>query len=216
MATVTIKWRGNPPCGKGNLPYVGESYFLYLDQTYFATDVSAAISATFVSEGPGGSGYERTYTFEFLHAAIPTGFAVIDSCHVKSVGCVDSCCAELQRQINDIEILSTNWGTQVVSSDSTLTGLGTVADPLGLAVLKFSHAHNPALLGDGAREEVVIPAIGAALGDYVIAAYTIDTQGVDFKGRVSSAGNVTVTIQNETGGAIDLAAATINVSVLQA
>jgi len=134
MATVTIKWSGNPPCGKGNLPYVGESYFLYLDQSYFATDVSAAISATFVSEGPGGSGYERTYTFEFLDAAIPTGFAVVDSCHVKSVGCVDSCCAELQRQINDIDVganahlasaaydSATGDITYTLTDGSTLTG----------------------------------------------------------------------------------------------
>ena len=117
-----------------------------------------------------------------------------------------------------VEILSTTWGTQVVASDSTLTGLGTVGDPLGLAVvpLSFTQAHDPALLGDGAKEEVVIAAAGVVFGDYVRVSYTIDTQGIDFKGRVSSAGNVTVTIQNETGGAIDLAAATINVSVLQA
>ena len=82
--------------------------------------------------------------------------------------------------------------------------------------LSFTQAHDPALLGDGAKEEVVIAAAGVVFGDYVRVSYTIDTQGIDFKGRVSSAGNVTVTIQNETGGAIDLAAATINVSVLQA
>lgn len=37
-----------------------------------------------------------------------------------------------------VEILSTTWGTQVVASDSTLTGLGTVGDPLGLAVVPLS------------------------------------------------------------------------------
>ena len=91
---------------------------MYLDQSFFSTDVTAPISATFVAEGPGGSGYERTYTFTIPSGSIPPGFSSIDSCHVKSVACVDSCCAELQRQVNAI---TGGWVTAPTTSSSTGT-----------------------------------------------------------------------------------------------
>lgn len=119
MATVTVKWTGNPPCGQNNLPYVGESYYLYLDSSYFTVDVTAVIPATFVSEGAGGTGYDRTYTFEFADALVPSGVAELQSCHVKSVACVDSCCAELQRQLDDLQ-------TEVTALTATVTA-NTVA-----------------------------------------------------------------------------------------
>ncbi len=129
MATVTVKWTGNPPCGAGSTPYVGETYFLYLNQTFFSTDVTAAIEGTFVSEGPGGTGYDRTYTFTFDDTAIPSGFTALDSCHIKSVACVSSCCEELRKELD-------NWGTQVVASDATLSGDGTAASPLEVDLCK--------------------------------------------------------------------------------
>lgn len=99
MATVTIKWVGDPPCGKGNFPYVGQEYFLFLDQSLFTSDVSEPISAEFVSQGPGGTGYDKTYTFSFDDSLVPDGLVDLECTHVKDVECVSSCCGSLAKQL---------------------------------------------------------------------------------------------------------------------
>lgn len=56
---------------------------------------------------------------------------------------------------------------------------------------------------------------GAAFGDYVIAAAPYSLQGITCNAYVSAAGNVQVRLQNETGGAIDLASGTWRVRVVK-
>ena len=133
-----------------------------------------------------------------------------------------------------------NWGSQVVVTDPTLTGNGTATTPLsavlqvadgttilgtGVALdpfvvanstdLSATQAHDPALLGDGAGENVAIAVAGAVIGDFVLVSYGLSTSGILFTGAVTAAGTVTVRIQNETGGAIDLAASNINIKVIK-
>lgn len=123
MAQVTLKWIGNPPCGATSPPYVGEEYILYLNQSLFTSDVTGGITVTYVSEGPGGPGYERTYTFEVPDSAIPDGVSEINSCHVKAIACQDSCCAEITRQLNDLEerVSTVSALTQEGDTEVTLT-----------------------------------------------------------------------------------------------
>jgi hypothetical protein len=55
---------------------------------------------------------------------------------------------------------------------------------------------------------------GAALGDHVLSvAMSLDIAGVILDGYVSAANTVTVTLHNESGGAVDLASGTLSVLV---
>jgi hypothetical protein len=188
MATVTVKWSGNPPCGADSTPYVGETYSLYLNQTFFSTDVTAAIEGTFVSEGPGGTGYDRTYTFTFDDTAIPSGFTALDSCHIKSVACVSSCCEELRKELDNM----------------TQTALDALNVANVLAGNSGAVTYNPPSLADGSGVTTTVTVTGAALGDFAEAAFTEDTQGVTVSAWVSAADTVSVRFQNETGGVVDL------------
>lgn len=54
---------------------------------------------------------------------------------------------------------------------------------------------------------------GAALGDFVEVSCSVDLQGMQLSGYVSSAGVVTLVMRNGTGGGINLAAADYRVRV---
>lgn len=74
---------------------------------------------------------------------------------------------------------------------------------------------DPANLVDGAGEtSAAIPVASAAFGDAVIVYPPYDLQGIQKSGDVSSAGNVKIRIQNETGGAINLASGLWTVQVV--
>lgn len=72
---------------------------------------------------------------------------------------------------------------------------------------------NPGSLDDGAGETTTLTVTGAALGDFVSVASAIDLQGITVTGWVSAANTVSVRFQNETGGTIDLASATLRARV---
>lgn len=74
---------------------------------------------------------------------------------------------------------------------------------------------NPGNLVDGAGEtSPPITVTGALPGDYVMASVPYDLQGVICTAYVSAANTVRIRLQNETGGAVDLASATWLVRVL--
>lgn len=73
---------------------------------------------------------------------------------------------------------------------------------------------DPASLADG--EGVTIGPYtvrGAAFGDTVNAAFGVDLQGLTYTAYVSAADTVKARLQNETGGAIDLASSTVSFKV---
>lgn len=75
--------------------------------------------------------------------------------------------------------------------------------------------YNPANLADGARAETDVTINGAAPGDFALASFSVDTQGIDLHAQVTAANTATVVFQNETGGAIDLASGTLRVLVIR-
>jgi hypothetical protein len=155
MARVSVQWNGNPPCGAGDKPYAGELYSLILNQKYFSSSVAIPIPATFVSEGSGGRGYERTYNFEFADSRLPTGFVEIKSCHVSDVQCEDGCCASLQAQIDAIEL-----GAVAINTDATLTGDGSTSSPLSV-VAQGAVADGLTITGTGVTGDPLV-ATGSA------------------------------------------------------
>lgn len=87
-------------------------------------------------------------------------------------------------------------------------GCGTGGAGAGILV-GASAAYDPASVADAESLEKEITVTGAALGDFVIASLSVDLAGLSISGLVSATDTVTVVLQNDSGGAIDLGAGTI-------
>lgn len=74
---------------------------------------------------------------------------------------------------------------------------------------------NPANLADGAGETTTVTVTGAALGDVALAAFSLDITGLTVTAYVSAANTVSIRLQNESGGAVDLASGTLTAVVLK-
>lgn len=76
-----------------------------------------------------------------------------------------------------------------------------------------SAAYDPPNLADGAGVTTTVALVGAALGDYAEASFSLDLQGIMVTAWVSAADVISIRFQNETGGALDLANGTLRVRV---
>lgn len=80
-----------------------------------------------------------------------------------------------------------------------------------LGYMEGSATYDPANLADGAGATTTVTCAGAALGDYASATFSLDLQGITLTAWVSAANTVSVRLQNESGGPIDLASGTLKV-----
>jgi hypothetical protein len=78
-----------------------------------------------------------------------------------------------------------------------------------------SKTHDFGSLIDGAGETTSVTVTGAALGNFAQASLSVDLQGMTMTAWVSAADTVSVRVQNETGGTIDLGSATLRAYILQ-
>jgi hypothetical protein len=78
-----------------------------------------------------------------------------------------------------------------------------------------SVTYDPPSLVDGAGTTTTITVTGAALGDYAVASFSLDLQGITMTYCVSAANTVSVRFQNETGGTVDLASGTLRAKVIK-
>jgi len=84
-------------------------------------------------------------------------------------------------------------------------------------VLSGSKTHDFADLADGAQATTTVTVTGAALGDFVTGvSVSVDQTGTLLTGYVSATDTVTVVQSNESGGAVNLASATLRVLVRKA
>ena len=68
-------------------------------------------------------------------------------------------------------------------------------------------------LVDGAGESKDVTVTGAALGDFAVASLGVDVVDMLVTANVTATNTATVRVQNETGGAVDLASTTVRVRV---
>lgn len=95
--------------------------------------------------------------------------------------------------------------------------LGAASGGAGAGILAGSEVYDAANLVDAAGVTTTGATVtGAALGDYVIMSCSVDLQGITANAYVSAANTVKTRLQNETGGAIDLASATFRYLVIPA
>jgi hypothetical protein len=72
-----------------------------------------------------------------------------------------------------------------------------------------------AATGSGTFASSDVTVTGAALGDIVLVSLAVDTVDTVVAGAVTAANTVTVTVLNNTAGAVNLASATVRIVVLQ-
>lgn len=71
----------------------------------------------------------------------------------------------------------------------------------------------PSLI-DAAGATTTVTVTGAALGDFALASLDVDVAGITVTAYVSAADTVSVRLQNESGGTLDLVSATLAVRVI--
>ena len=77
------------------------------------------------------------------------------------------------------------------------------------AVIPFSATVDFSSAADAETQASDITVTGAALGDLVLASINVDVADLTFDAQVTAANTVTVTVNNNTGGAVNLASATV-------
>ena len=126
--------------------------------------------------------------------------------------------------------LKSTLGTSYVSAANTVTvqlqnetGSTQDVDSATLTAYVFkedafmfmnSVAFNPGSLNDKAGETTTISVPGARLGDFVVASFSLDLQNIILSPYVSADDVVSVRLQNETNGTLNLGAGTLKVGVL--
>lgn len=84
-----------------------------------------------------------------------------------------------------------------------------------LIALDGSATWDAASIADGDEVATEVTVTGAALGDFAIAAFSLDVADLVLNANVTAANTVTCVLANNTGGAIDLASGTIYARVLK-
>jgi hypothetical protein len=93
--------------------------------------------------------------------------------------------------------------------------LGAATGGTGAGALVGSETYDTANLVDGAGATSTGATVtGAALGDLVLGSMSVDEAGITVTHYVSAADTCKTRIQNESGGAVDLASATIRYLVI--
>lgn len=82
--------------------------------------------------------------------------------------------------------------------------------------LEGSATFNPGNLSDGAGETTTVTVVGAALGDFASASFSLDLQGITVTAWVSAENTVSVRFQNESATGVDLDEGTLRVRVVKA
>lgn len=85
---------------------------------------------------------------------------------------------------------------------------------LRAGVLSSSVTYNAGSLVDAAGETTTVYVPGAEIGDIAMAALGVSTQGIVVTAFISAPDVVSVRLQNETGGTLDLASTTLRVLVV--
>ena len=87
---------------------------------------------------------------------------------------------------------------------------------LTLAAIVLAAPGAPPVVGAHAeRTTTTVSVSGCVLGDFCVTpSFSLDTAGLVLSGQVTASDTVTVTMRNDTGGAIDLDSGTLAAAVL--
>lgn len=74
--------------------------------------------------------------------------------------------------------------------------------------------YDAASLGDGAGETTTVTVVGASVGDFAVCSFSLDNADVLINASVSAANTVSVRVQNESAGTVDLSSGTLRAIVI--
>lgn len=106
-----------------------------------------------------------------------------------------------------VDIGATNSTAPFSQGTSTLTFSGDY--------LEGSATYDPPSLADGAGTTTTVTVTGAALGDHCVVSFGGDLSGISVTSYVSAADTVSVRLQNESGGVLDLGSSTLRARVFR-
>lgn len=81
-------------------------------------------------------------------------------------------------------------------------------------ILSGSATYDAPSIAAGSTTTTTVTVTGAALGDFAMASLSVSAAGLGVSAYVSASNTVTVVLNNNTAGAIDLASATVRARVL--
>jgi len=105
-----------------------------------------------------------------------------------------------------IDLGSATIEARVIPAASVWTALG--------GLMYGSVTYDAASLGDGLGTTTTVTVQGAQLGDVAFVSLGVDLQGITVTAYVSSSNTVSVRVQNESGGTLDLASTTLRAAVM--
>ena len=106
-------------------------------------------------------------------------------------------------------------GTKRNPGGGTLTTTQVGIHTLAVGQAGATATWDPASLASGSSVSTTVTVSGAALGDFVLASFSLSLSGLTLSAYVSAANTVTVVIGNHTGTAVDIASGTLKVLVLK-
>lgn len=102
-----------------------------------------------------------------------------------------------------------------MSSHSGFTATGDIVlAGNALTAIEGSATWDPGSIAVGGMEAKDVTATGAALGDFVLASFSLDVTDLTISATVTAANTVTVVLANNTAGAVDLGSGTVYVRVI--
>ena len=130
------------------------------------------------------------------------------------------------RSQNNFQVVSKNTTSGLISDRTKAGGLRDTRRyyleeyfyqlPKLNSYLTASETKDFGSIADGNEEAEEVTVTGAALGDFAVASIGVDATDLVVTAEVTAANTVTVVVLNNTGGAIDLASATLTVRVQKA
>lgn len=103
----------------------------------------------------------------------------------------------------------------IIEHQKVIDDLETLRAATAGAILTGSATYDAPSLVDAAGATTTVTVTGAALGDFVLVSLSVDIAGITITGYVSAADTVSVRVQNESGGTVDLASATLRALVFK-
>ena len=105
---------------------------------------------------------------------------------------------------NGLKVQGSGTFNEVVENNNEIKNVTTTYKVIETSYLYNSVAWNPGEIANGAEAEQAITITGAVLGDYAIASLSVDTEDLGLSAVVSSSSTVSVSLFNDTGGALDI------------
>lgn len=128
------------------------------------------------------------------------------------VSATDTVSVRIQNETGGtIDLASTTLRCRVMP-EASFGAVNFIAGTVGH--LKGTATYDASSLVDGAGETTTVTVTGAVLGDFAIWSHGVDVQGITVNAYVSAADTVSVRLQNETGGTLNLASATLIARVI--